>query len=156
MNVKTLPTDHLDSTSGLVALKVKSGADSMNIYFATPSALLQTKKLLADALPQVLAAEDMNLRILMADPNEAVDLVTLWYEGLGGARAEPTEEPDVNAGTKAEQLIALIKRPEGVSVQELVDRFGVKPKSATARISVETRKRGLHAVITDGRYHVAA
>lgn len=59
-------------------------------------------------------------------------------------------------GTKADQLIDLLKRPKGATIDEIVDTFGIKRNSAYARISVETRKRHLKVAHKDGRYRVHA
>lgn len=57
-------------------------------------------------------------------------------------------------GTKAERLIEMLKRPRGVTADEVADTFGIQKKSAVSRISVETRKRGMRARFHKGRYRV--
>lgn len=66
-------------------------------------------------------------------------------------------QPRIHAnGNKGDQLIELLRREEGASIDDVVGTFGIKKNSAYARISVETRRRKLKVKHVDGRYHVAA
>lgn len=56
---------------------------------------------------------------------------------------------------KADQIFAMIERLEGASIDEIAKKFGIKPHSARAVISVESRKRGVKSVLNNGRYKVA-
>lgn len=58
--------------------------------------------------------------------------------------------------SKTELLLSLLRRPEGASIEELVNTFGVQPHSMRAQISVKTRERGLKAVLAGGRYRILA
>ena len=75
------------------------------------------------------------------------------------AAAEMAEKaPKAEKPTKTkrgDRIIELMRRPEGVSIYELVAEFGTKPHTCRAQISVETRKRGLKAILIEGRYHIA-
>lgn len=55
---------------------------------------------------------------------------------------------------KADQIMAMLEQPNGASLDEIADAFGIKTHSARAVISVESRKRGVSPVLSDGRYHV--
>src|SRR5690606_24230884 len=54
--------------------------------------------------------------------------------------------------SKAELLIEMLLRPAGASMEELQEALGTQQHSIRAAISVETRKRGLRAVLENGRY----
>ena len=77
--------------------------------------------------------------------------------------AKPAKTPRPNARTrelnparprKADQVIELLRRPGGASIDELVAHFGTQPHSIRALISVSTRERGLKALYEDGRYRL--
>ena len=54
--------------------------------------------------------------------------------------------------TKSDTLIALLQRPNGVSLEELITTFGTQPHSIRAQVSVATRKRGLKVHCKKGHY----
>ncbi len=55
---------------------------------------------------------------------------------------------------KPDQLLALLRRPEGASIDELVAHFGTQPHSIRALISTTTRDRGVKATLEAGRYRI--
>ena len=57
--------------------------------------------------------------------------------------------------SRADTLIALLQRPNGVSLEELTTTFGIQPHSVRAQVSVETRKRGLKVHCKKGHYTLA-
>lgn len=57
---------------------------------------------------------------------------------------------------KADQLIELLSRPGGASMDELVAHFGTQPHSIRAMISITTRERGMKSVLESGRYRLDA
>ena len=54
--------------------------------------------------------------------------------------------------SKTDTLIALLQRPNGVSLEELITTFGTQPHSIRAQVSVATRKRGLKVHCKKGHY----
>lgn len=56
---------------------------------------------------------------------------------------------------KADQIMAMLERSEGASLEEIADTFDIKTHSARAVISVESRKRGVKVVLADGRYRIS-
>ena len=54
--------------------------------------------------------------------------------------------------SKSDTLIALLQRPNGVSLEELITTFGTQPHSIRAQVSVATRKRGLKVHCKKGHY----
>ncbi len=59
--------------------------------------------------------------------------------GRGATRAaKPAKRP-----TRADEVVELLRRKNGATIEEMVTRFGVQPHSIRAIISVESRKRGL-------------
>jgi hypothetical protein len=45
--------------------------------------------------------------------------------------------------TRADEVVELLRRKNGATIEEMVKRFGIQPHSIRAIISVESRKRGL-------------
>lgn len=82
-------------------------------------------------------------------PEEMVDILALFVHGR-------TPTKDTAGGPKGDQLIRMLSRQRGATLEEVIDTFGIKKNSAYARISVESRKRGLKVEHVDGRYRIAA
>lgn len=82
-------------------------------------------------------------------PTDVADIVSLFLRG------HVTHETAAG-GSKGDQLIKMLSRSKGATLDEVIDTFGIKKNSAYARISVETRRRGLTVTHEDGRYKVAA
>lgn len=91
------------------------------------------------------------LRDVFADnsPEDTASVLTLFIHGR-------TPVLDRSAHSKGDQLIEMLRRPKGASLDEVIETFGIKKNSAYARISVETRRRGLHVEHANGRYHIPA
>lgn len=92
----------------------------------------------------------LHINAYIETQEDATGLLALAFNAPNENRPAPA------TGTKADQLVAMLQRPQGASIAELVEAFGIQPHSATARISVETRRRGLKAKLADGRYTVTA
>ena len=54
--------------------------------------------------------------------------------------------------SKAATLIAMLQRPNGVCLEELITIFDTQPHSIRAQVSVATRKRGLKVHCKKGHY----
>jgi hypothetical protein len=72
----------------------------------------------------------------------------------GGTKTSDPKPEVRRGGSKAELVISMISRPEGASLDELVEASATLPHSVRATISVKTRERGLKAVLRDGRYYI--
>lgn len=58
--------------------------------------------------------------------------------------------------TRGDEVVELLRRKNGATIEEMVTRFGVQPHTLRAVISVETRKRGLKVERPEqGRYRIA-
>ncbi|NMG39747.1 hypothetical protein GRZ55_10885 [Chelativorans sp. ZYF759] len=85
--------------------------------------------------------------------------------------AEPVEQPIATApkadepertktvrppkpGSSAARIIELLRRPQGVSVEEAVAELGCKPISIKALISINSRRVGGRALFEEGRYRM--
>ena len=55
-------------------------------------------------------------------------------------KAKKTDAP--KKPTREQQLAEMLRRPEGVTVQQVQDAFGIQPHSARAQLSVIGRKLG--------------
>jgi hypothetical protein len=98
--------------------------------------LLEAKNLIVQALPD-------------ETPEARLQMIGLM---LLGPAVPDTVKP---AKSKSDQLIDMLGRPHGATIDEVVEAFGIKKNSAYARISVESRKRKLNVENRDGRYHIA-
>lgn len=57
--------------------------------------------------------------------------------------------------TRGDEVVELLRRKSGATIEEMVTRFGVQPHTLRAVISVESRKRGLKVERPEqGRYHL--
>lgn len=65
--------------------------------------------------------------------------------GKGATR--PAKPP-----TRGDEVVDLLRRKNGATIQEMVQRFGIQPHSIRAIISVESRKRGLKVELV-GKAH---
>ena len=54
--------------------------------------------------------------------------------------------------TRGEQVLVLLRRPEGATIAEMVKLFGLQPHSVRAVISVKSRKQGVKVELI-GRAH---
>ena len=65
-------------------------------------------------------------------------------------------EPKAPCKTNGERLAEMAARPEGFTLAEVIETFGILPHTARALISIELRKkRGINIVGKKGRYMVA-
>lgn len=97
-----------------------------------------------------------------------IDLKTRRVAAKGAPRARKATKPGKGAtrGTKAatkaakrptrgDEVVELLQRKNGATIEEMVTRFGVQPHSLRAVISVESRKRGLKVERPEqGRYRL--
>lgn len=64
-------------------------------------------------------------------------------------------EPKAPRKTVGERLAEMAARPEGFTIEEMMETFGILEHSARALVSTELRKRrGINIVSTKGRYTV--
>lgn len=105
-------------------------------------------------IPQVEAlmgiAAQLQTTFAGMKPSEVVDMVSLFLSG------HISHQTAAASGPRGDQLIELLSRPKGATLDEVIDTFGIKKNSAYARISVETRRRGLKVEHSDGHYKVVA
>ncbi len=116
---------------------------------------LLAKTIKAGATPGEQAAAVAKARELVAkhglDPKGFA-----WPRAAHTPRVSTTKAPKAakpaKAQTRGDELVELLSRKDGVTIAELMKRWGVQAHSARAVISIETRKRGL-AVELVGRAH---
>lgn len=71
-------------------------------------------------------------------------------------RKRKPAEPKAPRKTNGERLAEMAARPEGFTIEEVIETFGILPHTARALISIELRKkRGINIVGKKGRYTVA-
>jgi len=137
------------SFMNMTALTISRADESMTLYFEAMENLLRAKAYLAEALPDLkveVTAEPNTL--VVKRPEAALELVKLWF-GItpsGQLREQPS--------TKADRIISMLQAASGASAEDVAKALGIKKTSAVARISVETRKRGLTTTLVDGKYHL--
>lgn len=105
----------------------------------TVQKLLDAKTLIEQALPD----ETPEQRLQM--------LGLLLYGPAQSDRRAPAPE----GNTKAEQLIQMLKRPQGTTLKEVMATFDIQRNSAYARISVVSRKHKLRVRHEGDRYMAA-
>jgi hypothetical protein len=75
------------------------------------------------------------------------------------AAAKKTAKPNADKPkkvTRAETIMTMMARKEGVSIAELQAIFKTEAHTVRAQISVESRKAGIKPVLKDGRYYKTA
>lgn len=139
----------------LFTLCISFGDVKLPVFFEEYNVLLSTKAALVDAgIPGITAEEDSTTRHVFLKPSSAVAHLRLWVDSLAGhAREEvqPEEETTEGVGRK-EETLALMKRAEGVTLDELAHRFGILRNSASALPGLAARKFGYEVVKSNGRY----
>ncbi len=148
-----MTTDH----TNLFLLCARRGEESFPMYFDTYDDLLAVRARVATAETDlgVTLEEDGTNRMLFHSVDDAVTTLGLWAGGaVSSLRTEVVESIPARSGTKADQMIEMLRSPNGASAQEIADAFGIKKASATSRISVEGRKRKLNVRLEHGRYHI--
>lgn len=71
-------------------------------------------------------------------------------------KPEIPAEPKAPRKTNGERLAEMAARPEGFTIEEVIETFGILPHTVRALISIELRKkRGINIVGRKGRYTVA-
>lgn len=104
--------------------------------------LLQAKALIEEALPD-------------ETPEARVQFVGLLLLGPAMPDTLFHRQPVQAGSSKADQLVDMLKRPKGVTLNEVIKTFGIKKNSAYARISVVARKAKLRVKHEGDRYLVA-
>lgn len=104
---------------------------------------------------QMLLDAKTNIETALPDatPQERLQFIGLL---LLGPQRPDTEPASPRTGTKAEQLLGMLRRPRGATLDEVIKTFDIKKNSAYARISVVTRAAGVTVEHVDGRYKVEA
>jgi len=141
--------------TNLFLLCARRGDETFPLYFDTYDLLLATRAAVATSDLGITLEEDGTNRMLFNDVDDAVSTLGLWAGGLvPTTRSEVQDSHPARSGTKADQMIEMMRAPGGASAQEIAEAFGIKKASATSRISVEGRKRKLNVRLVDGRYHI--
>lgn len=140
----------------LFTLCISFGDVKLPVFFEDYSVLLATKAALVDAdIPGLTAEEESSTRHVFLKPASAVAHLRLWVDSLAGHRApeaiQPEEETTEGVGRK-EETLALMKRVEGVTLEELAHRFGILRNSASALPGLAARKYGYEVHKANGRY----
>lgn len=66
------------------------------------------------------------------------------------AKAKPAAKKPGQPGTlKKDRLIEMLRRPEGATIEEITEAFGILPHSARAMISVTAKRLGVEATRDD-------
>lgn len=148
----------------LFAVPVTYRGKTTSLYFEAYGDMLTARgSILATGIDGLEVGEDSDIRTALVIPaNEAASHVRLWVDSLGAAVGEeesttpprPTvrTEPKAAKAAKAkdtepvreksgmtviEEILHMMLRPEGVTLDQIVERFGFKQRdSASARISV--------------------
>lgn len=77
--------------------------------------------------------------------------------GKGAIRAAKPATKPAKRQTRGDEVVELLQRKNGATIEEMVTRFGVQPHTLRAVISVESRKRGLKVERPEqGRYRLVA
>lgn len=67
------------------------------------------------------------------------------------AATKPAKRP-----TRGDEVVELLRRKNGATIEEMVSRFDIQPHSLRAIISVESRKRGLEVdLVGKAHYRIA-
>lgn len=147
----------------LYTLCVTFEGESSPLHFETYEGLLTARGLLHDAqIPGLKMDEDPATRILFVTPDKAVDYVRLWVSSLGVT--EPAAHPRSVAGeevlpsglTHKEETLHMLLRPGGVTLEQLITRFGFEKRdSASALISTTCSKFGYTSHRSDDGVYTA-
>lgn len=135
----------------LFTLCVSHGREKLHVFFESYDVLLATKASIVD-VPGITAEEDSTTRHVFLKPSTALAHLRLWVDSLDG-HGQPAEETTEGVGRK-EETLALMQRPEGVTLAELVARFGILRNSASALPGLAARKFG-YEVSKDGDHYRA-
>jgi hypothetical protein len=72
------------------------------------------------------------------------------------AATKPRKPAKAPRQTRGDEVIELLRRKNGATIEEMVTRFGIQAHTLRAVISVETRKRGLAVERPEqGRYRIS-
>ena len=72
-------------------------------------------------------------------------------QALPPSRARNPKRP-----TRGDEVVELLRRKNGATIEEMTKRFGLLPHSVRAIISVESRKRGLRVeLVGKAHYRIA-
>ncbi len=148
-------------TKPLFTLALSVKAERTELFFESYDTLLATQAAFREAaIPGLTMGEDTTTRHAFDKPAAAVAHIRLWAAAHDGAKAGPVVIPApktmaTDTGmTRKEEALALLKRPEGVSADELMSMFGILRDSATALVSTTCAKFGYTSHLKDGRYTV--
>lgn len=133
---------------------VSTSGGTICMYFRNVATLLEARAAMASAYPDVNVetSNGNSFSILFEDPLEVTDFIGLWL----GANASAVESEDSTEGmSRGDELEVLLRRPTGVSLDELAELWGIKRESAAATLSVQSRKRDLKVTRENGRYRIA-
>jgi hypothetical protein len=64
-------------------------------------------------------------------------------------KAKRVKKPDQPRTLKKDRLVEMLRRPEGATIEEITEAFGILPHSARAMISVTAKRLGVEATRDD-------
>ena len=64
-------------------------------------------------------------------------------------KAKRIKKPDQPRTLKKDRLVEMLRRPEGATIEEITEAFGILPHSARAMISVTAKRLGVEATRDD-------
>jgi hypothetical protein len=70
-------------------------------------------------------------------------------------KVKRVKKPDQPRTLKKDRLVEMLRRPEGATIEEITEAFGILPHSARAMISVTAKRLGVEATRDDRKaYHL--
>lgn len=146
----------------LYTLLLTTETEETELHFTDYELLLSSKAaLLGEHIPGLTVTEKPATHMSFERAASAVDYARLWASSTGvevdeAVEEQPAHEPETfkAEGTRADQIMKLLARPEGVSLAEGSELLGILPASVGALISVTTRKRSKQVQLSEGRYRL--
>jgi len=135
----------------LFTLCVHYGDKSLPIYFETLEGLLAGRTAISAAGRDVSVDEDPAIRVLFETPAKAASHVRLWVESLAPpvapdvspVKAAASAEDVLPSGlTHKEEVLHMLLRDGGVTLNQIMQRYGILRDSASALISTTCSKFG--------------
>jgi hypothetical protein len=145
---------HLGNTRRKIrALLAKTTATSGCTAGEKTSALKMAKDIAAKHLP---STDAVLMEIASAERDMQGDVPPTVKEAKAAAKKASAKGDKPKKATRAETIITMMSRKEGVSIAELQDIFKTEAHTVRAQISVESRKAGFKPTLKDGRYYRTA
>lgn len=154
---------HLGNTRRKIrALLAKTAANSGCTPGEKKSAIEMARNIANGKMPstdiifnEIIAAEKA---MKTPEPTQAekFDATVKAAETKAAARKAKPKADKPKKVTRAETIMTMMARKEGVSIAELQAIFKTEAHTVRAQISVESRKAGIKPVLKDGRYYKTA